>query len=49
MLSLLLTQIDKILLVRLLPLDQFAYYSIAATAAGSLYQIVGQPQAPMGA
>ncbi len=39
-LSLLLTQVDKILLVRLLPLAAFAVYSVAATVANGLYQFV---------
>ena len=39
-LSLVLTQIDKILLSKLLPLDVFGYYSLAASAAGSLLAVV---------
>lgn len=39
-LSLVLTQADKIMLVRLLPLRQFAYYSIASTVVAGLYQLV---------
>jgi O-antigen/teichoic acid export membrane protein len=40
-LALLLTQVDKVLLSRLLPLDTFGYYALAATVAGILYLIVG--------
>lgn len=36
-LSLLLTQVDKILLSRLLTLSEFGYYTLAAVVAGSLY------------
>lgn len=39
-LSLLLTQVDKILLTRLLPLEMFAYYSLAGTLAGTFYTVV---------
>ncbi len=35
-LSLLVSQIDKLLLSRLLPLDEFGYYTLAATLAGAL-------------
>jgi O-antigen/teichoic acid export membrane protein len=35
-LALLLTQVDKILLSRILPLSEFGYYSLAATIAASL-------------
>jgi O-antigen/teichoic acid export membrane protein len=41
LLALLLTQTDKILLVRLFPLNEFAYYALASTVAGALYQLVG--------
>jgi O-antigen/teichoic acid export membrane protein len=40
-LALLLTQLDKILLSRLLPLESFGYYTLAAVVAGSLYLIIG--------
>ncbi len=38
--SLLLGQMDKILLSRMLPLMEFGYYTLAATAAGALYLLV---------
>ena len=38
-LALLLTQVDKILLSRLLPLESFAYYALAATLSGALYMM----------
>ena len=38
-LSLLLTQIDKILLSRLLTLEAFGYYALAAVVAGGLYMM----------
>lgn len=40
-LALLITQIDKILLSRMLSLETFGVYMFAATVAGSLYQLVG--------
>lgn len=40
-LALLLTQTDKILLSRLLPLDAFAHYALAGVVAGALYMLVG--------
>lgn len=40
-LSLLLTQVDKILLSRLLPLEAFGYYALATTVANALYRLVG--------
>jgi O-antigen/teichoic acid export membrane protein len=40
MLSLLLTQLDKVLLSRLLPLDSFGYYTLAATVAGGLFLLI---------
>jgi O-antigen/teichoic acid export membrane protein len=40
-LSLLLTQVDKILLSRLLTLEAFGYYALAGVAANSLYALVG--------
>ena len=40
LLALALSQFDKLLLVRLLPLAAFASYSLAATVANSLYQLV---------
>lgn len=39
-LTMLLLQVDKVLLSRLLPLKEFGYYTLAATAAGVLYMIV---------
>jgi len=39
-LSLLLTQVDKILLSRLLPLEAFGYYALATTVANALYRLV---------
>jgi len=41
LLTLLLTQVDKILLSHLLPLEEFGYYVLAATVAGALYMITG--------
>ena len=38
-LALLLTQVDKVLLSRLLPLETFGYYTLAATVAGALYVV----------
>jgi O-antigen/teichoic acid export membrane protein len=40
LLSLLLTQTDKILLARVLSLEKFAYYALAGVAANSLYMFV---------
>lgn len=40
LLSLLLTQVDKLLLSRLLPLEAFGHYTLAATAAGALYLVI---------
>ncbi len=40
-LTLLLTQVDKILLSRLLKLSEFGYYTLAAVAAGALYMLIG--------
>ncbi|HAF00053.1 MAG TPA: polysaccharide biosynthesis protein [Methylophilaceae bacterium] len=40
-LAILLTQIDKVLLSKLLSLESFGYYTLAATLAGVLYMIVG--------
>jgi len=40
-LAILLTQVDKIMLSRMLMLKSFGYYSLAATVAGILYTIVG--------
>lgn len=39
-LSLLVSQVDKLLLSRLLPLDEFGYYTLAATVAGVLTMAV---------
>lgn len=41
LLSVMLTQIDKLLLSRLLPLGQFGVYMLASTVTGSIYLIVG--------
>lgn len=41
LLSVLLTQIDKILLARMLTLENFGYYTLAGTAAGGLFTMVG--------
>jgi len=40
-LGLLLTQVDKILLSRLLSLEVFGYYALAGAVAGALYSLVG--------
>jgi O-antigen/teichoic acid export membrane protein len=40
LLGILLTQVDKVLLSRLLPLESFGYYMLAATVAGLLYMLV---------
>ena len=40
LLAILLTQVDKLLLSRLLPLATFGTYTLAATIAGSLYMVV---------
>jgi O-antigen/teichoic acid export membrane protein len=40
-LALLLTQVDKILLSRLLTLEAFGYYALAATVANALYMLSG--------
>ncbi len=40
LLSLLLTQVDKVLLSRLLSLEAFGYYALAATVAGALYLLI---------
>lgn len=39
-LALLLTQVDKILLSKLLTLEHFGYYTLAAVVSGALYQVV---------
>ena len=41
LLALLLTQVDKILLSRLLTLEAFGYYALAGVLANSLYLLVG--------
>ena len=41
MLALLLTQIDKLLLSRLLPLETFGTYMFASAVAGVLFQLIG--------
>ena len=38
--AILLTQVDKVLLSRLLSLDVFGYYMLAASVAGSLYLVI---------
>jgi O-antigen/teichoic acid export membrane protein len=40
-LALLLTQVDKILLARLLTLESFAYYALAGVVANGLYMLTG--------
>lgn len=40
LLGLMLTQVDKLLLSRLLPLDQYGYYALAALVATGLMQVV---------
>ena len=45
LLTLLLAQVDKVLHSRLLPLESFGYYTLAATIAGVLYMIVPITQA----
>ena len=40
-LTLLLTQVDKLLLSRMLSLEHFGYYTLAATVAGALYMVIG--------
>jgi len=40
-LALLLTQVDKVLLSRLLTLSEFGYYTLGAVVAGGLYVLVG--------
>ncbi len=40
LLSLLLTQVDKIILSRLLSLEMFGYYTLAGTVAAMLYQLI---------
>jgi O-antigen/teichoic acid export membrane protein len=40
-LTLLLTQLDKVLLSRLLSLEDFGYYALATAVAGALYMIIG--------
>jgi O-antigen/teichoic acid export membrane protein len=39
-LATLLTQVDKLLLARLLPLDQFAYFTLAVTVSGALAVLI---------
>ena len=39
--TILLTQLDKIILSRLLPLEQFGYYSLAGVVANGLYYLIG--------
>ncbi|MFN4974346.1 MAG: lipopolysaccharide biosynthesis protein [Bacteroidota bacterium] len=41
LLSLMLTQIDKVLLSKLLSLSEYGYYTLAAVSAGSLFLIIG--------
>ncbi len=40
-LALILTQLDKILLSKILPLGQFGYYTLAAAVSGLIYQFIG--------
>ena len=40
LLAILLTQIDKVLLSRLLSLEAFGYYTLAATVSGALYLVI---------
>ncbi|MEW6694015.1 MAG: oligosaccharide flippase family protein [Pseudomonadota bacterium] len=40
-LALLLTQVDKILLSKLLTLSEYGYYTLATTVAGALYMLTG--------
>jgi O-antigen/teichoic acid export membrane protein len=40
-LALMLTQIDKVVLVKILPLESFAYYALAGAVVAGLYQLVG--------
>ena len=40
LLAILLTQVDKVLLSRLLSLETFGYYTLAATVAGALYLVI---------
>jgi O-antigen/teichoic acid export membrane protein len=40
LLGLLLTQVDKVMLSRLLMLETFGYYTLAATVGGSLFQFI---------
>ncbi|WP_332658257.1 lipopolysaccharide biosynthesis protein [Brevundimonas sp.] len=40
-LAVLLTQTDKILLSKILPLDQYGYYMIASTVTGAMYMLTG--------
>jgi O-antigen/teichoic acid export membrane protein len=50
LLALLLTQVDKLLLSRFLPLREFGYYMLASTIAGALYLVsapIGQAVAPV--
>ncbi len=39
-LAIVLTQLDKLLLSRLLPLESFSYYALASVTAGSLYLLI---------
>jgi len=41
LLSLMLTQMDKVLLARLLTLTDFGYYTLAGVMAGALYMMIG--------
>jgi O-antigen/teichoic acid export membrane protein len=41
LLALLLTQVDKILLSKLLSLSEFGYYTLAGTVAGALFILIG--------
>jgi len=39
--SVILTQLDKMILVKVLPLDAFGYYNLASRVAGGLYFLIG--------
>jgi O-antigen/teichoic acid export membrane protein len=41
LLSLMLTQVDKVLLSKLLSLSEYGYYTLASVSAGSLFLIIG--------
>lgn len=41
LLATLLTQVDKLLLSKMLPLTEFGYYTLASTVGGALYMVIG--------